>query len=193
MKTQQQNETTERRGDGSDSTDLVIRISRYLDQLAPHIKQREAAQLLLEAREYMSVLGDDNLSGMLCGACGSFTADSNMMQVNKTLSQLTVEGARLRVLCDAAARELEQHWDAHSDTEGYGPINLLDALKGKRKPHAFPKRSCFVDHQELPNTCACDTGEIDNCTFSRMGVKRDNCEHWQPERAIKLMADVLGV
>lgn len=41
------------------------------------------------------------------------------------------ERDKLRSMCVAAANEIEKHWDAHCDEDGYGPINLLDRLKGK--------------------------------------------------------------
>jgi len=39
------------------------------------------------------------------------------------------EIARLRSVMAAAADEIEQHWDAHCDAEGFGPVNLVRRLR----------------------------------------------------------------
>lgn len=31
----------------------------------------------------------------------------------------------------AAAEEIEEHWSAHADADGYGPVNLIRALRSK--------------------------------------------------------------
>jgi len=31
----------------------------------------------------------------------------------------------------AAAEEIEEHWSAHADSDGYGPVNLIRALRSK--------------------------------------------------------------
>lgn len=31
----------------------------------------------------------------------------------------------------AAAEEIEEHWSAHADVDGYGPVNLIRALRSK--------------------------------------------------------------
>jgi len=38
----------------------------------------------------------------------------------------------------AAAVELEEYWIAHCDQDGFGPLNLLDYLEGKRTPRVPP-------------------------------------------------------
>ena len=54
-------------------------------------------------------------------------------------------------------------------------------------------RACFVDHADLPIRCSHDTGEPWNCSIAYIGVAKEHCEHWQPERAIRLALDILGV
>ena len=41
-------------------------------------------------------------------------------------------------MCKAAAAEIEEHWKAHCDKDGYGPINLVSRLKGEMKPDLYP-------------------------------------------------------
>jgi hypothetical protein len=58
---------------------------------------------------------------------------------------LEIENIMLRSMCKAAAREIELHWDAHCDEEGYGPINLLSRLNGDFRPDLYP---CGVTEDE---------------------------------------------
>ena len=54
-------------------------------------------------------------------------------------------------------------------------------------------RACFADNAELPITCSVDIEEPWNCELAQINMARDDCPHWQPERAIKLALDILGV
>jgi hypothetical protein len=36
---------------------------------------------------------------------------------------------RLRSIMDAAADEIEEHWEAHCDEDGFGPVNLVRRLR----------------------------------------------------------------
>ena len=52
------------------------------------------------------------------------------------LDELTLEVARLRKENEglrstmiAAAEEIDAHWDAHCDEDGYGPVNLMNRLE----------------------------------------------------------------
>ena len=38
----------------------------------------------------------------------------------------------------AAADEIEEHWSAHCDAEGYGPVNLVRRLRGKPQNYGTP-------------------------------------------------------
>ena len=44
-------------------------------------------------------------------------------------ARLTAENANLRTVMVAAAEEIQAHWDAHCDAEGYGPANLMHRLE----------------------------------------------------------------
>lgn len=52
-------------------------------------------------------------------------------------------------------------------------------------------RACFVDNADLPITCSIDDNEQYNCQIAMNGMKRDNCPHWQPQRAVNLVKDIL--
>ena len=39
------------------------------------------------------------------------------------------EIARLRSIMAAAADEIEEHWEAHCDNDGFGPVNLVRRLR----------------------------------------------------------------
>lgn len=45
------------------------------------------------------------------------------------IRRLEAENANLRTVMMAAAVEIQEHWDAHCDEEGYGPANLLRRLE----------------------------------------------------------------
>lgn len=53
-------------------------------------------------------------------------------ELEQRLKNAEREIERLTTLCRAACIEILEHWDAHSDEEGYGPINLMDRLAGRR-------------------------------------------------------------
>ena len=45
------------------------------------------------------------------------------------LRRLRAENDRLRTVMVAAAEEIDSHWEAHCDSEGYGPVNLMRRLE----------------------------------------------------------------
>lgn len=45
------------------------------------------------------------------------------------LRRLDEENRNLKTVMVAAAEEISAHWDAHCDSEGYGPVNLLRRLE----------------------------------------------------------------
>lgn len=57
-------------------------------------------------------------------------AVAQLADARAALEQARAEIARLESICQAAATEIGDHWQAHCDAEGYGPINLLDRLRG---------------------------------------------------------------
>ena len=55
------------------------------------------------------------------------------------------EIARLRSIMAAAADEIEEHWDAHCDAEGFGPVNLVRRLRtGKGDYRKKPSKIEFL-------------------------------------------------
>ena len=48
------------------------------------------------------------------------------------------EGDMHRSMCRRAAAELGEHWEAHCDGEGYGPVNLMNRLSGEMPPDYYP-------------------------------------------------------
>lgn len=45
------------------------------------------------------------------------------------IARLQEENANLRTVMIAAAEEINEHWEAHCDAEGYGPVNLQRRLE----------------------------------------------------------------
>ena len=45
------------------------------------------------------------------------------------ITRLRAEAAELRSVMIAAAEEIQAHWTAHCDAEGYGPANLMRRLE----------------------------------------------------------------
>lgn len=50
-------------------------------------------------------------------------------QAATELRRLHVENEALKTVMVAAAEEISSHWDAHCDSEGYGPVNLMRRLE----------------------------------------------------------------
>ncbi len=45
------------------------------------------------------------------------------------IEELEKENANLKTVMIAAAEEIQEHWAAHCDEEGYGPVNLMHRLE----------------------------------------------------------------
>ena len=52
----------------------------------------------------------------------------------------------VRASCRAAAAEIQKHYDAHCDAEGYGPCNLMARLTGRLGPTLYPHHAT---HEEF--------------------------------------------
>jgi hypothetical protein len=57
--------------------------------------------------------------------CGFRTID----KASRVLRDLNKENEKLRSVMIAAAEEISAHWEAHCDSEGYGPVNLMRRLE----------------------------------------------------------------
>lgn len=54
-------------------------------------------------------------------------------------------------------------------------------------------KGCFADNAVMPIACAWDTDETYNCLHASRGVPRDECHYWQPERAVAIAREILGI
>lgn len=50
-------------------------------------------------------------------------------EINRMVAELKEENENLRSVMIAAAEEIQEHWQAHCDSEGYGPANLMHRLE----------------------------------------------------------------
>ena len=67
------------------------------------------------------------------------------VDLHKSNVALECSGIALKSMCAAAAAEIEEQWEAHCDSEGYGPANLMYRLKGQMPPDIY---SAHVTHEE---------------------------------------------
>ena len=57
------------------------------------------------------------------------TADQLHAHAAAVTAERDAEIANLKTVMVAAAEEIQAHWDAHCDAEGYGPANLMRRLE----------------------------------------------------------------
>jgi len=74
------------------------------------------------------------------------------------ITRLRAEAEALRSVMIAAAEEIQAHWPAHCDAEGYGPANLMRRLEeGIPSQYAYTAGD-FVrlrdEAEALRNTCS---------------------------------------
>ena len=84
------------------------------------------------------------------------------------------EIGRLRSIMAAAADEIEEHWEAHCDADGFGPVNLVRRLRtGKgdyRKVHPMVRVDSVVEYGKCP-ACGPEPGQ-------QCRVKAAEVKHW---------------
>ena len=61
-----------------------------------------------------------------------------MLAAKLVIQELKTENRKLRSMCKAAAAEIDDHWHAHCDDDGNGPVNLMARLEGKLPPDLYP-------------------------------------------------------
>ena len=61
--------------------------------------------------------------------CCLTIGDAQQAVAAAELRRLYAENDRLRTVMVAAAEEIDSHWEAHCDSEGYGPVNLMRRLE----------------------------------------------------------------
>jgi hypothetical protein len=52
-----------------------------------------------------------------------------LLRLRAELATLKEQNANLKTVMIAAAEEIQEHWQAHCDEEGYGPSNLMHRLE----------------------------------------------------------------
>lgn len=57
------------------------------------------------------------------------TTPEEYKDLTEAIKQLQEEIARLQTTMIAAAEEIQEHWKAHCDEDGYGPANLMHRLE----------------------------------------------------------------
>lgn len=65
-----------------------------------------------------------------CGASPALTNAVNKVHEARRLANVLLDQMdALKTVMIAAAEEIQEHWDAHCDAEGYGPANLMHRLE----------------------------------------------------------------
>ena len=68
--------------------------------------------------------GHDFWGYLKCRQCGK-----ELGSPNDEIARLTLDIETLNTVMIAAAEEINKHWDAHCDADGYGPVNLVRRLE----------------------------------------------------------------
>jgi hypothetical protein len=93
------------------------------------------------------------------------------------------ENERLRSLCLDAAKEIDEHWDAHCDAEGAGPCNLVSRLRGRTGggggwEYAQLKAQLHVATME--RDALRDQIEAGGCAAAHIGERTLECDATRP-------------
>lgn len=64
--------------------------------------------------------------------------EAAIVLIRDVLPKVKEENRKLRSMCKAAAAEIDEHWQAHCDKDGYGPVNLMSRLEGRLPPDLYP-------------------------------------------------------
>ena len=115
--------------DGTDATisdDLFTQLVGALD--AP--RQPEGDGLEVVASQFPEInfanYGQDEVEAL---QAWGFTALDAMADAQRAIAELREEISDLHTTMMAAAVEIQEHWQAHCDEEGYGPANLMNRLE----------------------------------------------------------------
>jgi len=57
------------------------------------------------------------------------TDKEHITNLEETIRQLKIEAENLKSVMVTAAEEIQEHWQAHCDAEGYGPSDLMHRLE----------------------------------------------------------------
>jgi len=86
------------------------------------------------------------------------------------------EIARLRSIMAAAADEIEEHWEAHCDREGFGPVNLVRRLRTGKGDYRSRTQSISKCGHEANIKDSRAGGCAMNDDLARRAVA---CRHWR--------------
>jgi len=88
-----------------------------IERIRTALQKHAAAKTLAEAW----ILADENEDAL---------SVESLTEVLAHIDKLEAENDNLRTVMMAAAVEIQEHWDAHCDADGYGPANLMRRLEG---------------------------------------------------------------
>lgn len=74
----------------------------------------------------------------------------------REIAELRAENAKLRTVMVAAAEEIQAHWEAHCDAEGYGPANLMRRLEEGIPSEYGYTAGAFAELREALQTARAD-------------------------------------
>lgn len=64
--------------------------------------------------------------------------EMELRQLRAEVERLRDEVRRWKSTAAEAANEIEDHWDAHCDAHGAGPVNLVRRLRGRPDEYGGP-------------------------------------------------------
>ena len=97
------------------------------------------------------------------------------------IAELKADNENLRSVMIAAAEEIQEHWDAHCDSDGYGPANLMYRLeKGIPSEYAYKVGDFTRLRTEVEASKRHAAGCLDLVSRIRFALG-DNGKRMQPE------------
>lgn len=110
------------------------------------------------------------------------SVQADCLAERKAREAAEADNAKLRSVMIAAAEEIQRHWDAHCDAEGYGPANLQHRLEeGIAAEYgytagAFETLRARAEAAEKARAAAEDIANIASATAARMLARAEAAE-----------------